>query len=63
MSETDDCAIDGNSCSPSCVNEQMDYGCDCVSNFHVEVLNGERCAETLTIVGLMHIEMTTASAR
>ena len=57
MRETDDCVIDGHSCSPSCVNEHMDYGCDCVSDFQMEVLHEERCAETLITVGLMHVEM------
>ena len=57
--ETDDCVIDGHSCSPheSCADEHMDHRCDCVSEFQTEVLNGERCAETLTTVGLMHVEM------
>ena len=35
----------------------MGYRCDCVSDVQVEVANGERCAETLITVGLMHVEM------
>ena len=54
---TDDCVMDGHSCSPSCVDEHMDCGCDCVSEFQTEVLHGERCAETLTTVDLMHVEV------
>ena len=54
--EQDDCVVDGHSCSAheSCVDEHVDYSCDCVSDVRMEVLNGERCAKTLTGVGLMH---------
>ena len=65
MCEQDDCVIGGHSCSPhqSCVNEHMNYGCNCVSDFQMEVLSRERCAETLIVVGLMHEEMVIVSTR
>ena len=50
---TDDCVVDGHSCSLSCVDERVDRGCDCVPGFQMEVLSGERCAETVCAVGLM----------
>ena len=54
---TVDCVIVGHSCSPSCVDEHMNHSCGYFSDFQMEVLNGQRCAETLTTVGLMHVEM------
>ena len=33
------------------------------SDFRTEVVNGRKCAETLMIVGLVHVETKTVSTR
>ena len=45
------------------VDEHMDYSRDCVSEFQMEVVSGERCAGSLMTVGPMHVEMKTVSTR
>ena len=44
----DCCVVDGHSCGP--------HESDCISGFQMEVVNGNRCAETLMTVGLMHVD-------
>ena len=50
---TDDCAVAGRSRDPhvSCVDEHTNYRCDRVPDFQMQVLSGERCAETLMTGG------------
>ena len=45
------------------VDEHMDYWCICVSDFQMEVVSGERCAETVMIVGPMHVGTAAASTK
>ena len=47
----------------SCVDEHTNYKYDHVPDFQMEVLNGEKCAETLMIVGLVRTEMNVCRER
>ena len=63
---TDDCVVVGHSCCgphESCIDEHMDYSCDRIPDFLMEVVSKERRAETLIIVGLVFVSLATASTR
>ena len=38
------------------VDEHIDYSCDSISDFQMEVVSKERCARSLMIVSLMRVE-------
>ena len=47
----------------SCVDEHTNDRYDHVPVFQMEVLNGEKCAKTLMIVGLVHTVMNVCRER